>query len=52
VAQPFVRKIVVARKRWFAANANDTRDLLPDGWVRIRPSFQSGGTIKVGDRLK
>jgi len=28
-------KRVVAPKRWFAAATNDTRDLLPGGWLRI-----------------
>jgi hypothetical protein len=32
---PASAKIVVAPKRWFAANVNDTRDLLPDGWVSL-----------------
>jgi hypothetical protein len=28
-------KIVVAPRRWFAGSANDTRDLLPEDWVRV-----------------
>lgn len=28
-------KIVVAPSQWFAAGGNDTRDLVPDRWVRI-----------------
>ncbi len=32
---PSPDKIVVAPQRWFAAGANDTRDLLPAGWIRL-----------------
>ncbi|PZU91914.1 MAG: alpha-1,2-fucosyltransferase [Chelatococcus sp.] len=32
---PSPSKIVVAPARWFAAGDNDTRDLLPEGWVRL-----------------
>ena len=32
---PSPAKIVVAPKRWFAASTNDTRDLLPEAWVRL-----------------
>lgn len=28
-------KIVIAPKRWFADESIDTRDLIPEGWVRI-----------------
>jgi len=32
---PQTDKIVVAPRRWFNASANDTRDLIPDQWVRL-----------------
>jgi hypothetical protein len=32
---PSPEKIVVAPNRWFAASPNDTRDLLPEAWVRM-----------------
>lgn len=32
---PLAKKIVVAPQRWFNASRNDTRDLIPDGWVRL-----------------
>jgi hypothetical protein len=32
---PSPDKIVVAPRRWFAASTNDTRDLLPEAWVRL-----------------
>jgi hypothetical protein len=28
-------KVVIAPSRWFAAAKNDTRDLLPHGWIKI-----------------
>jgi hypothetical protein len=28
-------KIVVAPQRWFSASDNDTRDLIPESWVRL-----------------
>jgi hypothetical protein len=28
-------KIVIAPKKWFANSENDTRDLIPDAWVRL-----------------
>lgn len=33
-------KIVIAPRRWFRSNEMNTRDLLPEGWVRL----QSGST--------
>lgn len=32
---PSPHKIVVAPKGWFASQDNDTRDLLPTGWIRL-----------------
>jgi hypothetical protein len=32
---PSPAKIVVAPRRWFGASTNDTRDLLPEAWVRL-----------------
>ncbi|MES2906967.1 MAG: alpha-1,2-fucosyltransferase [Pseudomonadota bacterium] len=32
---PFADKIVVAPQAWFANNDNDTRDLIPESWVRL-----------------
>jgi len=32
---PSAEKIVVAPARWFGAADHDTRDLIPDGWVRL-----------------
>ena len=32
---PSHEKIVVAPKQWFSAARNDTRDLIPPGWVRL-----------------
>jgi hypothetical protein len=28
-------KIVIAPRRWFASDANDTRDLIPETWVKL-----------------
>jgi hypothetical protein len=32
---PSPDKIVVAPQQWFGASSNDTRDLIPPGWVRL-----------------
>ena len=32
---PSCEKIVIAPDRWFSAARNDTRDLIPPGWVRL-----------------
>lgn len=32
---PSREKIVIAPRRWFDAGANDTRDLIPESWVRL-----------------
>jgi hypothetical protein len=32
---PSTRKIVVAPKRWFNQVGHDTRDLLPESWVKL-----------------
>lgn len=32
---PSADKIVVAPERWFASGGHDTRDLIPDSWVRL-----------------
>ena len=32
---PHSGRRVVAPKRWFQSNANDTSDLIPDGWTKI-----------------
>jgi hypothetical protein len=34
------QKIVVAPERWFNDGSIDTRDLVPESWVRLRPSLQ------------
>lgn len=32
---PHAEKIVVAPRRWFRASTNDTRDLIPERWIRL-----------------
>lgn len=32
---PFPGKIVIAPRQWFNNSSNDTRDLLPESWVRL-----------------
>jgi len=32
---PHAEKMVVAPRRWFSATTNDTRDLIPQGWIRL-----------------
>jgi hypothetical protein len=32
---PRAEKVVVAPRRWFRTTTNDTRDLIPEGWIRL-----------------